>query len=47
MNGFNITDLLDLVDLSDLEDEKKSWLKINLMNLNKHYETKYGQALNL
>lgn len=42
---FTITDFLDLLDMSDLDEDKKIFVKTNILNLNKYYINKFGEEL--
>jgi len=45
MSGFTINDFLDLLEMSDLDEDRKLFIKTNMLNLHKHYIDKFGEEL--
>ncbi len=47
MSGFTINDFLDLLEMSDLDEDKKLFVRSNILNLHKHYIDRYKEELEL
>ena len=44
---FTINDFLDLLDMSSLEEDKKIFVKTNMLNMHKYYIERYNEELEL